>query len=155
MRNGFPSELATQLKEAKSVLIMAGALCDEISFNGKSLLDYVADISTKIGSPIAATGTTILGLKKRGVARIKKMWAAEVANYMRYPWKDSVSESKPGLIVLIGYNPSIAQKLISTVKDVNTMFLGNVYLEEATYSLPDASSLQKWQKNLEQLIQAL
>lgn len=156
MKNKILSALATQLKEEKNVLIMAGAFCDEINFfSGKSLLDYVANIATKTGFPVAATGVTILGLKKRGVARVKKMWAAEVVNYMRYPWQDSLSESKPRLIILIGYEPPIARRLISTIRDAKTMSLGNVSIEEATYSFPDASSLQNWEKNLEEFIRAL
>ena len=148
-------EFAAQLKETKNVLIMAGAMCDEVDFDGKSLLDYVADIAARTGSPVAATGTTIIGLKERKVQRVKKMWAAELVNYMRYSWQDSVSDWKPEMLVLIGYNPVVAKSLIPTVKNARTMFLGNVHLNEATYSLPDAPSLKDWQNNLEQIVQDL
>jgi len=153
-KGSFP-ELSTELKESKNILIMAGALCDEVDFDSKGLLDYVADIASKTGAPVAATGTTILGLKERNVARVKKMWAAELINYTRHPWQDSVSDSKPELLVLIGYNPAVAGRLISTVKGLKTIFLGNVYLKEATYSLPDSTSLKDWQKKLDQVVEAL
>lgn len=148
-------EVAIQIKKAKNLLIMAGALCDEVQFSAKTLLDYVADIALKTGAPVAATGTTIVGLKERNVKRAKKMYAAELVNYMRYSWQDSVSDSKPEWVVLIGYNVAMARSLISAMRDAKTIFLSNVYLEEATYSLPNEPSLQGWQKNLEQIVQAL
>ena len=150
-----PEELAKTMKAKSHVLIMTGALCDEVEFCGKKLLDYAAEIAGKVGAPVAATANTIMGLKERDVPRVKKMWAAEVVNYMRYPWQDSVIDDKPDLLVLVGYNTTVAQSLVSAVVDAETMVLGNAVLEEATYSLPDASSLQQWQNNLEQLLNVL
>ena len=148
------AKLANYLKSKKKVLILAGALCDDINFDGKKLLDYAAEIATRINSPIAATGNTIVGLKARNVKAAKKMWVAEVLDYMRHPWKDPVIDQKPELLVFIGYDPATARALVGGVNNAETLVLGNVHIKEATHSLPDAS-LEGWQQSLEQLAQAL
>ncbi|PIP08319.1 MAG: hypothetical protein CO012_02285 [Syntrophobacterales bacterium CG_4_8_14_3_um_filter_49_14] len=149
-----PRKLADCLK-GKKVLLMAGQLCEEIDFGNKKLLDYVVEISNRIGAPIAATGNTPLSLKAKGAKSVRKMWAAEVVNYMRWPWEDPVIDRKPDLLVLIGYGPAVAQGLASAVRDGETMALGNTYVKGATYSLPDSPSLGKWQQSLEEIVQAL
>lgn len=147
-------EIGKLLKGGRKTLILAGSLCDEVQFDGKKLLDYVAEISQKTGAPIAATGNTIVGLKDREVKSAKKMIAAEVINYLRYPWQDSIIDQKPETLIFIGYNPAVSRSLVSAAMGVETVILGNSYLEEATYSLPDAS-FRQWQQSLEQLIAAL
>ena len=64
-------------------------------------------------------------------------------------------EQKPEVLVFIGYPPAVASSLTSAVKEAETVVLGNTYVEEATYSLPQSSSLRQWQQSLEQLIQSL
>ena len=149
-----PRKLADRLK-GKKVLLMAGQLCEEIDFGGNKLLDYAVEISNKIGAPIAATGNTPLSLKAKGVKSVRKMWAAEVVNYMRWPWEDPVIDGKPEVLVLIGYGPVAAHGLASAVRDGETMALGNTYVKGATYSLPDSTSLGKWRQSLEEMVQAL
>lgn len=151
-----PQELASYIKSKKNVLLLTGSLCDEVEFDGKKLLDYAAEIAKKIKTPVAATGNTVVGLKARGVESAKKKFAGEIVNAMRHPWLDPIMGEKPELLVFIGYNPAVAASLASTVKDGETVVLGNTYVEQASYSLPDASaSWAQWRQNLEQLIQAL
>ena len=134
---------------------MAGQLCEEIDFGSKKLLDYAVEISNKIDAPIAATGNTALGLKANGAKSVRKMWAAEVVNYMRWPWEDPVIDRKPEVLVLIGYAPAAASGLVSAVKDGETMVLGNTFVKEADYSLPDSSSFGQWQRNLDEVVQSI
>ena len=61
-----PTELAACLKSKKKVLLLTGALCNEPIFDGKSLLDYAAEIAKKLKLPVAATANTAKGLKERG-----------------------------------------------------------------------------------------
>ena len=150
-----PKELAKLLSSRKNILLVTGSLCDEVNFNGKNLLDYAAEISTKLNAPIAATANTALGLKTKGVTSLRKMWAAEVVNYMRYPWQDPIMEQKPEVLVFIGYPPAVASRLTAAVREGETVVLGNTYVAESTYSLPQSSSLRQWQQSLEQLIQSL
>lgn len=149
-----PSWLAQYLSSGKKVLLLAGALCDQIELEDKSLLDYVAEIHKKTKAPVAATGNTVNGLRERGVDT-NKAWAAEMVNFMRYDWQNPIIDGKPEVMVFIGYSPTLATNLVSAVQDAETVVLGNTYIEEATYSLPDTTSFKEWQKELTELVQAL
>jgi acetyl-CoA decarbonylase/synthase complex subunit epsilon len=147
-----PSWIAEYLS-GKKVLLLAGALCDQIDFGDKKLLDYAAEIAKALDVPVAATGNTVIGFRERGIDT-RKAWAAEIINYMQFDeWLDPVMDGKPEILVFMGYSPMHTQKLICAVKNVETVTLGNMYIKEATYSFPDAS-LSKWQKGLAELIQA-
>jgi len=149
-----PSWLAQHIRSGKRVLIMAGALCDKLDVDGKSLLDYVADMSKKTNAPIAATGNTVTGLRQRGID-VKKAWAIEMANFAHSDWHHPIMEKKPQIMVLVGYSPLLASNLVSVVKDVETVVLGDKYVEAATYSLPDKDSYKAWRKELDDLVAAL
>ncbi len=149
-----PSWLAQHLRSGKRVLIMAGALCDKLDVDGKSLLDYVAEISKKTDAPIAATGNTVTGLRQRGI-NVKKAWAIEMANFAHRDWHHPIMEKKPQIMVLVGYSPLLAGNLVSVVKGVETVVLGDRYVEAATYSLPDKDSYKAWRKELDDLVAAL
>jgi len=133
---------------------MAGALCDKLDVDGKSLLDYVAEISKKTDAPIAATGNTVIGLRQRGI-NVKKAWALEMANFAHRDWHHPIMEKKPQIMVLVGYSPLLAGNLVSVVKGVETVVLGDRYVEAATYSLPDKDSYKAWRKELDDLVGAL
>ncbi len=149
-----PSWLAKHLRSGKRVLILAGALCDKLDVDGKSLLDYVADISKKLGAPVAPTGNTVNGLRQRGMD-VKKAWAIEMANFAHRDWHHPIMEKKPEIMVLVGYSPLLASNLASVVKGVETVALGDKYVEAATYSLPDKDSYKAWRKELDDLVAAL
>ncbi|MDM7999156.1 MAG: hypothetical protein QUS33_03915 [Dehalococcoidia bacterium] len=149
-----PSWLAQHLRSGKRVLIMAGALCDKLDVDGKSLLDYVAEIAKKTNAPIAATGNTVIGLRQRGMD-VKKTWAIEIANFAHRDWHHPIMEKKPQVMVLVGYSPLLASNLASVVKGVETIALGDKYVEAATYSLPDKDSYKAWRKELDELVAAL
>jgi CO dehydrogenase/acetyl-CoA synthase epsilon subunit len=93
-------------------------------------------------------------LKQRGITATKKMFVAEVVDFMRYPWLDPIMAEKPETLVFIGYNPKVAAALASAVKEAETVVLSNVEVKQATHSQPDTSP-RGWQQSLEQLIQAL
>lgn len=149
-----PSWLAKHLHTKKRVLVMAGALCDEIALDGKKLLDYATDIVKKTGAPVAATGNTVNGFRERGVDT-HKSWAAEIANFTKWEWKNPLLKKKPQIIVLIGYSPALATSLVNAIEDAETIVLGSSYIPEATYSLPDARSFGEWERELSDLVQAL
>jgi len=149
-----PSWLAQHLRSGKRVLIMAGALCDKLDVDGKNLLDYVAEISKKTDAPIAATGNTVTGLRQRGI-NVKKAWAIEMANFAHRDWHHPIMEKKPQIMVLVGYSPLLASNLVSVVKGVETVVLGDRYVEAATYSLPDKDSYKAWRKELDDLVGAM
>ena len=153
-----PSEIAKYLKGKKNVLLMTGALCDKLEFDDKLLLDYAADIAKKMDLPVAATGTTLKGLKQRGIQNTAHKFAVEMVDFMRWPeWNDPIMPEKPEVIIFIGYHPAAASGFISMVgNNAETVSINNVYVKEATCSLPDTSaSFSQYQENIEQLIQAL
>ena len=152
-----PQELASYIKGKKNVLVLTGSLCDSVDFGEKSLMDYAAEIIKKLGAPVAATANTPLGLKAKGAdPGEKKKYVAEVLSALRFPWMEPIMPEKPELLVFIGYPPAVAASLVSMVKDAETAVLGNTYVEQATYSLPDASaSWAQWRQHLEQLVKAL
>ncbi|MEE9202695.1 MAG: hypothetical protein V3U31_05850 [Dehalococcoidia bacterium] len=154
MKMEAPQELARWLKEDGGGLLMAGEMCNEIQFNGRSLLDLAADIARGLGLPVAATGNTALALRERGVEAVEKMWAAEVVEFMRSGWGDPITPQRPSTLVLIGYSPGVARQLVSTVTDARTAVLGPAYVEEATCSLPDLS-VKAWGHYLEELVRAV
>lgn len=150
-----PAQLARYLKgKKKNVLLLSGAMCDDLELDGKKLIDYAADLAKALDVPVAATANTVVGLKARGVTSAAKKYAAEIVDYMRSPWREPIMKNKPKALVFIGYSPVVAKGLTSMVRDADTVVLGNTYIEEATYSLPDASPSQ-YQRNLEELIKAL
>ena len=153
-----PSEIAGYLKDKRNVLLLTGALCDELDFDGKPLLDYAAEIAKKMNLPVAATGATIKGLRQRGIENAAKKYAAEIADFVRSSeWRDPIMPVKPEVLVFIGYHPVAARGFISMVGDnAETVSINNVYVKEATYSLPDNSaSFMEYQQSLEQLVQAI
>jgi len=154
-------ELAKYLR-GKRVIVVAGELCNEIAFDGKKLLDYAAEISNKLGAPVAATGNTALTLKDKGVKSVKKTWAIELMNCMRWPWEKEkehpqIADEKPQVLLFIGYRAPIAQSLVATVRkeDGKTVVVGSTYVENATYSFPNASSLTQWEHNLKEFVDSL
>ena len=149
------SEMASYIKSKKNVLLMTGDLCDKIDLDGKLLSDYAASIAKNAKLPVAATGVTVKSLKAKGVETAAHKYAAEIVDFTRgAAWRDPLMAERPELLVLIGYSPVAAAGLVSAAENVETAVLGNVYSEEATYSLPDAS-LSQYQQNLEQLVSAL
>lgn len=149
-----PQELAQLLQGKKDSLLLAGQLCQEIDFNGKTLLDLAAELAGALQLPVAATGNTVKGLMERGVAPVEKMWVSEVVEFMRSKWLDPITPHRPTTLIFLGYSPQVLRQLLSTISDAETVVLGPAFLEEATYSLPDVS-LKGWQQYLEGLVQAL
>jgi CO dehydrogenase/acetyl-CoA synthase epsilon subunit len=140
------------LKSQENILILAGDLCTRIRINGKGLCEYVLDLSKKTNAPIAATGNSISELEGKDVVA-GKMWVSEILNDLRGLWQDKVVTKRPKVLVLIGYNPDVAQRLIGATRGVvETIFLGTRFVEEATFSLPD-SSLKEFGANLKEIIE--
>jgi len=148
-----PEELARYLKDKRDILVMAGSLCERIDFDGKKLVDYVAAIAHKLKAPVAATGNTMAGLKEKGL-QAKKMWVAEVMDYMRHPWKEPLISKRPRLLVFVGYHRDLLEMLVSMLKDVDTLALGPGHVASATRSVPDLS-IESWKDFLEDLAEKL
>lgn len=151
-----PAQMARILKRnPKRTLVLAGALCDEVDFGGRKLLDYAAEIAQKLELPVAATGNTVLGFKAKGVASFKKAWAGEMVDLLRGPCLEPLTKEKPELVVLIGYSPAVAGGLATAITEAETVSLGSSYVSEATYSLAESASFVEWQARLSELVEAI
>lgn len=164
-----PREVAQYLKGRKNVLVLAGALCDTLELNGRKLIDYAADVGKKLGCPVAATGNTVRGLRERGIVKTKKMWIAELLEFMRGTWRDeylrredtqerkliSMMPDRPDTLVFIGYDPTTTNWLISGMPNVETVALTPTPVARATCCLPVTASFRQWQRLLDELVESL
>ena len=148
------TELVGNIKKRKNVLLLTGYLCDEMELGGRKLSDFAAQIALKLDLPVAATGSSAVPLKEKGVRATRKA-LAEMVNLTRFPyWGDPITAQRPEMMVFIGYPARMLKSVLPAVKGVETVVLGNMSMKDATFSLPDAS-LREYQKNLESLIGSL
>lgn len=149
-----PARLARYIRGKKNVLVFAGYLCDEMELDGRKLSDYVAEISVKLGAPVAATGNTAVALKERGARAANKV-ALEVVEMLRYKeWRDPIMPQRPDLLVFVGYPGAIARALVTAAQGVETVVLGTAGVEEASQCLGEVS-LAQYRRSLERLAKAL
>ncbi|PIP04899.1 MAG: hypothetical protein COX52_14925 [Syntrophobacterales bacterium CG23_combo_of_CG06-09_8_20_14_all_48_27] len=148
------TELVGNIKKRKNVLLLTGYLCDEMELGGRKLSDFAAQIALKLDLPVAATGSSAVPLKEKGVRATRKA-LAEMVNLTRFPyWGDPITAQRPEMMVFIGYPARMLKSVLPAVKGMETVVLGNMSMKDATFSLPDAS-LNQYQKNLESLIGSL
>ncbi len=148
--------LNSKLTNKAKMLIMCGELCSRIALGDKKLLDYVIQLASKTDAPAAATGNTVVELKKRGI-KARKMFAAEIVFYLQYNWREELGLSaKPEVVILVGYNSDILKSIVSTLKSagLDTVVLDNIEIEEATFSM-HGLSFQEWKEGLEAIIKEL
>ena len=161
-----PQEIAAFVKSKSNPLLVTGYLCDIFEMDGRKLIDYAADIAKKMDVAVAATANTVVGLRARGVERTKKMWAGEILNYMRDPWRKqymqrdvpkvhSLMEDRPDVLILLGYDARVTDWLISGLRDIDTVALAPRAVGRATCTLPDTISLPRWGKLLDELVAEL
>jgi CO dehydrogenase/acetyl-CoA synthase epsilon subunit len=101
-------------------------------------------------APIAATGNTAIHLDSTKVT-FAKMWAAEVIDYMREGPVKPLTDKAPECVVLIGYHPYVAQRLIAGMNGTKSLALCNSRIPGATLSCPDCS-LGEFETHLKSLI---
>ncbi len=149
-----PEEISRLLREKKGVLFLAGSLCDEMELGSERLCDYVANLSSRINAPVAASGNVINGLRERG-AKVSKKAAIQLVEMLRYEgWRDPIMGARPELLVFIGFPNDVVRALVYATQGADTMVLGTGAIEGATYCLADCSQFQL-KKDLEKVIAGL
>jgi len=143
-------EIAQSLAANRNILIMAGDLCSTLTLPERPLIDYAVALSEKLHAPIAATGNTAIHLDSTKVT-FAKMWAAEVIDYMREGPVKPLTDKAPECVVLIGYHPYVAQRLIAGMNGTKSLVLCNSRIPGATLSYPDCS-LREFETHLKSLI---
>ncbi len=152
---GEINELVRYLRARNEKLMMCGEFCNRIELGDKKLIDYAAAIASKLDAHVAATGNTVLELKKRGIAT-RKMWAAEVIYYLQHDrWKEGLDmAARPDVVILLGYNMDILRAIVNSLWTIETVVLDNIPVEEATYSLSQRS-IPEWKNALDLIINEL
>ena len=152
---GEINKLVGYLRGKKEKLMMCGEFCNRIELDDKRLIDFAAAIAVKTGAHVAATGNTVVELKRRGVAT-RKMWAAEVIFYLQYNrWREGLGlPARPDVVILLGYNIDMLRAIVGALKGMETVVLDNIVVEEATFSLPELS-IREWKDALEGIIHGL
>ncbi len=149
--------LVKYLRAKTEKLMMCGEFCNRIELGDKKLIDYAAAIASVLGAHVAATGNTVLELKRRGITA-RKMWAAEVIYYLQYDrWKEGLNlPARPDTVIMIGYNMDMLRAFTAALKlkGIETVVLDNIEVEEATFSLPPLS-ISEWKHTLEALSRSL
>ncbi|MFC1823804.1 hypothetical protein ACFL9T_13930 [Thermodesulfobacteriota bacterium] len=148
------AKFAEYIRGHKNPVVVAGGGCDRIRLDGKLLVDYAAEVARKLGCPVAATGNTVLAIKKDETIKTKKMWLAELFRYLQDKWAEPLLDNRPDLLVLIGYRPEAIDGMISGLKRVHTVHLGPGKALSANKSVA-ALPFSQWKENLDDLIRAL
>ncbi len=147
-------ETAAYIKDHKQPVLVAGDGCDNIELGGKKLIEYAALIAEKLNCPVAATGNTILYLRKKGGLKAKKMWLAELFRYLDDDWPGSLVDERPDLLVMIGYHPNRINGMVKSARNIHTVFLGPGNATSAEISTEEVP-LKDWQSDLDGFINEL
>jgi CO dehydrogenase/acetyl-CoA synthase epsilon subunit len=148
------AKFAQYIRQHQNPLVVVGDGCDRIRLDGKLLVDYATEIALKLGCPVAATGNTVLAVKKDKRIKTKKMWLAELFRYLQEKWAEPLVAQRPDILVLIGYRPETIDGMNSGLKRIHTVHLGPGKALSADKSM-EALPFSQWKKNLDELIRAL
>ncbi len=155
-RDGI-DELVKYLRDSKEKLMMCGEFCNRIKLGDKRLIDWAVAIASGLGAHVAATGNTVVELKRRGIAT-RKMWAAEVIYYLQHDrWQEGLDlVARPDVVIMLGYNMDMLRAIVKALNTagIETVVLDNVAVDEATYSL-SRLSLAEWENTLEMIVNML
>lgn len=149
-------QMSSLLKSKKKVMVIIGAQSERVMFpDGRSLLDYAQRVSDSLGASVGATGNTLRPLKEKSVnINGSKQWLIEIINQVSSPFPGPFLESRPDLILFIGYPARVLNNFLPSVESIDTAYLGIRYIPSATASPPDMS-LEEMQRYLEQLLLAV
>lgn len=149
------AEIKALIQDKRNIFILAGSLCDRVTFaGGKSLLDYAVSLARVLNATVgAATGLILKHCKEKGVPA-KKTWAIEIIHQLTGHWHEPLPAAKPDLIIFIGYPPEVVEKFGSAIVGIDSIALSNRYVPGVALSAPDLS-LQEWEEYLADIIRAL
>ena len=151
-----PAEYGLLIRKAARPLLVVGARALTISLDGRSLIEYVADIAGTLRIPVCATATTRKKLVETGVEPASSYDLVEIINHLKDPqWAGVKKEGNHDLVIFIGVRTDLAEQGLSTLKHyarhLRTMTLCKYYYPNASYSLPNLRD-GKWKEFLDTLI---
>jgi len=148
------SKCAQYINKHKNPLIVAGDICDHIKLDKKMLTEYAAKIALKLDCQVAATGNTVLEIKKHEGIKVKKMWLAELIIGLKGKWADPVLSERPDLLIFIGYRPKTIDGMVAGLKRIHSVHLGPGK-SLATNQGVEAVNFSEWGRNLDELVKAI
>ncbi|MFO7962293.1 MAG: hypothetical protein R6U50_00080 [Desulfobacterales bacterium] len=148
------SDCIRYIRQHKNPLILAGKECDHIKLSNIKLLEYAADLATKMKCPIAATGNTIKGLEKHQTISIQKAWLGELMASLKGEWMDPILNKRPDLLLYIGYRPEFIDGMISGLEGVGSVHLGPGKSLTAEKCV-EADTLYEWEQWLKNFIETI
>jgi len=156
MANFEAQKWAEYIRQHKNPLVVAGDVCEHVSWPEKGLLEYAVALADKLSCPVAATGNTVPAVKKlNGEIKTKKIFLSEMVCYLgTEKWQEPLLEERPDLVLLIGYRGKMVQGMAAGLNEIDIAHLGPGEVPAAQLSMGEIP-LADWGKNLEALIDAL
>ena len=148
------SKCAEYINKHKNPLIVVGDICDNVKLNGKMLTEYAVNVALKLDCHVAATGNTILTIKKHESIKVKKMWLAELIVALKGKWADPFISERPDLLIFIGYRPEVIDGMVAGLKRIHSVHLGPGK-SRATNQGVEAVKFSEWESNLSELIKEI
>jgi CO dehydrogenase/acetyl-CoA synthase epsilon subunit len=145
---------ASYVRKHNNPLVVAGDGCDRIVLEGTRLGAYAARVAAHLGCPVAATGNTILELRRYDGVRVKKMWLAELFRFLQDGSLEPFLDRPPDLLVLIGYRPEGIHGLVASLRNIHTVHLGPGSLGVADKTMEE-TTLGEWKRKLDDFVEAL
>jgi anaerobic carbon-monoxide dehydrogenase, CODH/ACS complex subunit epsilon len=151
-----PAEYALLIKKAARPLLVIGARALTMSLEGRTLIEYAADVAKTLNIPVCATAHTRKKLVESGIEPASNYDLVEIINHLKDPqWSGVKKEGNHDLVIFLGVRPDLAEQGLSTLKHyarhLRTMTLCKYYYPNASYSLPNLKD-GKWKELLDALI---
>jgi acetyl-CoA decarbonylase/synthase complex subunit epsilon len=151
---GDPAEYAYYITRADRPLMVMGDWALKVPIGDKLVIDYVVEIAGICGIPICATANTAKKLREMGVEPDSTLDIIEILNFLKDPeWKGVRGEGNHDLVLFMGFRTDLGEQGLSSLKHyaphLKTMTLCQFYYPNASYSLPNFKTEQKWKEYLD------
>jgi acetyl-CoA decarbonylase/synthase complex subunit epsilon len=146
------------MKAAKKPLIVVGAEILQEEFEGRSLLNYVVELSKSGGIPVVATAHTLKPLSNSGLQPAAAMGMVEITDRLRDRNWSLDGKGPHDLAVLLGITYQLESQMLSTLKHfathLKTVSLDRYYQPNADFSFPNLDE-KTWIQDLDKVVGTL
>ena len=151
------AEYASLIQKAKRPLLVLGPRLQELSLDGRLLLEYALDLAKAANIPTCATAQVRKKMVELGVKPDSVYDAVEIVNALKNPdWKGVKKEGNHDLVMFFGIRSDLGEQSLSVLKHfaphLKTMTLCKYYYPNANYSLPNFRKDEQWKAFLVSLI---
>ncbi len=150
--------LGRLIKSAKKPLMIVGAKILEDQIGGKSLLNYIVELSKAASIPVVATAHTLKYLVENSLKTSVAMGIVEVTDRLRDPNWSLDGKGSYDLVVFAGITYQLQSQMLSTLKHfavhIKTISLDRYYSPNADYSFPNLDE-KSWTDDLGRLMKTV